>query len=230
MHINSPLSVSAEETGVDLGQKKDSYFYSCCHNNWCWATGREAEGVTFSWLEWNLEMLDGRQKTLELGSKTKKSNWTVFTLLDLFLLCHKELTAACLHRGASTSAVTNTYTSQPVMPRVLSSDQLVHFPLQKQQIPKAAEWNSEALCGDELRCWGTSMSWSYCTQTGRENLIKALYWFSSWRVDALFTTVCFCLPQTLFILLWKLVCLSCTSIWTQTQWGHQNNPLFQKHT
>uniref|UniRef100_A0A3Q4H709 RAB24, member RAS oncogene family n=1 Tax=Neolamprologus brichardi TaxID=32507 RepID=A0A3Q4H709_NEOBR len=22
-----------EETGVDLGQKKDSYFYSCCHNN-----------------------------------------------------------------------------------------------------------------------------------------------------------------------------------------------------
>ncbi|TNN42259.1 Ras-related protein Rab-24 [Liparis tanakae] len=23
----------AEETGVDLGQKKDSYFYSCCHNN-----------------------------------------------------------------------------------------------------------------------------------------------------------------------------------------------------
>ncbi|KAA8586525.1 hypothetical protein FQN60_000361 [Etheostoma spectabile] len=25
--------MSAEETGVDLGQKKDSYFYSCCHNN-----------------------------------------------------------------------------------------------------------------------------------------------------------------------------------------------------
>lgn len=28
-----PSCVSAEETGVDLGQKKDSYFYSCCHNN-----------------------------------------------------------------------------------------------------------------------------------------------------------------------------------------------------
>uniref|UniRef100_A0A665XC82 Ras-related protein Rab-24 n=1 Tax=Echeneis naucrates TaxID=173247 RepID=A0A665XC82_ECHNA len=27
------LPVSTEETGVDLGQKKDSYFYSCCHNN-----------------------------------------------------------------------------------------------------------------------------------------------------------------------------------------------------
>lgn len=26
-------SVPAEEAGVDLGQKKDSYFYSCCHNN-----------------------------------------------------------------------------------------------------------------------------------------------------------------------------------------------------
>ncbi|XP_008299410.1 ras-related protein Rab-24 [Stegastes partitus] len=25
--------MTAEETGVDLGQKKDSYFYSCCHNN-----------------------------------------------------------------------------------------------------------------------------------------------------------------------------------------------------
>uniref|UniRef100_A0A3Q1FT99 RAB24, member RAS oncogene family n=1 Tax=Acanthochromis polyacanthus TaxID=80966 RepID=A0A3Q1FT99_9TELE len=25
--------VPAEEPGVDLGQKKDSYFYSCCHNN-----------------------------------------------------------------------------------------------------------------------------------------------------------------------------------------------------
>uniref|UniRef100_A0A3P8U0N6 Ras-related protein Rab-24 n=1 Tax=Amphiprion percula TaxID=161767 RepID=A0A3P8U0N6_AMPPE len=25
--------VLAEEPGVDLGQKKDSYFYSCCHNN-----------------------------------------------------------------------------------------------------------------------------------------------------------------------------------------------------
>lgn len=35
-------SVPAEETGVDLGQKKDSYFYSCCHNNWCWAAGCES--------------------------------------------------------------------------------------------------------------------------------------------------------------------------------------------
>ncbi|XP_026228822.1 ras-related protein Rab-24 isoform X1 [Anabas testudineus] len=25
--------MTAEETGVDLGQKKDSYFYSCCHSN-----------------------------------------------------------------------------------------------------------------------------------------------------------------------------------------------------
>uniref|UniRef100_A0A8C6M006 Ras-related protein Rab-24 n=1 Tax=Nothobranchius furzeri TaxID=105023 RepID=A0A8C6M006_NOTFU len=25
--------VSSEEAGVDLGQKKDSFFYSCCHNN-----------------------------------------------------------------------------------------------------------------------------------------------------------------------------------------------------
>uniref|UniRef100_A0A3Q3WNT0 Uncharacterized protein n=1 Tax=Mola mola TaxID=94237 RepID=A0A3Q3WNT0_MOLML len=25
--------VPAEETGINLGQKKDSYFYSCCHNN-----------------------------------------------------------------------------------------------------------------------------------------------------------------------------------------------------
>lgn len=34
MFDNALLSVLAEETSVDLCQKKDSYFYSCCHNNW----------------------------------------------------------------------------------------------------------------------------------------------------------------------------------------------------
>lgn len=33
VQLRLSLSVSAEETGVDLGQKKDSYFYSCCHSN-----------------------------------------------------------------------------------------------------------------------------------------------------------------------------------------------------
>lgn len=32
-HALISSSVPAEEAGVDLGQKKDSYFYSCCHNN-----------------------------------------------------------------------------------------------------------------------------------------------------------------------------------------------------
>uniref|UniRef100_A0A667YXC7 Ras-related protein Rab-24 n=1 Tax=Myripristis murdjan TaxID=586833 RepID=A0A667YXC7_9TELE len=31
--MSSVLDNMAEETGVDLGQKKDSCFYSCCHNN-----------------------------------------------------------------------------------------------------------------------------------------------------------------------------------------------------
>ncbi|KAG9265900.1 ras-related protein Rab-24 [Astyanax mexicanus] len=29
---NSAFELMPEEKGVDLGQKKDSYFYSCCHN------------------------------------------------------------------------------------------------------------------------------------------------------------------------------------------------------
>uniref|UniRef100_A0A3Q3J7U6 Ras-related protein Rab-24 n=1 Tax=Monopterus albus TaxID=43700 RepID=A0A3Q3J7U6_MONAL len=32
-YTKMPSSVPAEETGVNLGQKKDPYFYSCCHNN-----------------------------------------------------------------------------------------------------------------------------------------------------------------------------------------------------
>uniref|UniRef100_A0A3Q2PYX5 RAB24, member RAS oncogene family n=1 Tax=Fundulus heteroclitus TaxID=8078 RepID=A0A3Q2PYX5_FUNHE len=31
--VPSEAFVSLEETGVDLDQKKDSYFYTCCHNN-----------------------------------------------------------------------------------------------------------------------------------------------------------------------------------------------------
>uniref|UniRef100_A0A674N3U0 RAB24, member RAS oncogene family n=1 Tax=Takifugu rubripes TaxID=31033 RepID=A0A674N3U0_TAKRU len=30
---NAAFQFMSEESGVDLGQKKDSYFYSCCHNN-----------------------------------------------------------------------------------------------------------------------------------------------------------------------------------------------------
>uniref|UniRef100_A0A3B4AEQ6 Ras-related protein Rab-24 n=1 Tax=Periophthalmus magnuspinnatus TaxID=409849 RepID=A0A3B4AEQ6_9GOBI len=30
---DTALQFMTEETGVDLGQKKDSYFYSCCHSN-----------------------------------------------------------------------------------------------------------------------------------------------------------------------------------------------------
>ncbi|TWW75293.1 Ras-related protein [Takifugu flavidus] len=30
---NAAFQFMSEENGVDLGQKKDSYFYSCCHNN-----------------------------------------------------------------------------------------------------------------------------------------------------------------------------------------------------
>ncbi|XP_027886998.1 ras-related protein Rab-24 isoform X1 [Xiphophorus couchianus] len=30
---SSAFQLLSEETGVDLGQKKDSYFYSCCHGN-----------------------------------------------------------------------------------------------------------------------------------------------------------------------------------------------------
>ena len=37
--LSLPPSLSnEEEPGVDLGQKKDSYFYACCHN-WAWRLG-----------------------------------------------------------------------------------------------------------------------------------------------------------------------------------------------
>lgn len=47
-HALISSSVPAEEAGVDLGQKKDSYFYSCCHNNWC-AAGGLFLGGTWLW-------------------------------------------------------------------------------------------------------------------------------------------------------------------------------------
>lgn len=74
--------VPAEETGINLGQKKDSYFYSCCHNNWCWATGRK-QSLPFDCSQ-NLEMLD--------------QFWNCFWI-SLFLLCHKDLRAGRLSGG-----------------------------------------------------------------------------------------------------------------------------------
>lgn len=105
--------VWAEEPGVDLGQKKDSYFYSCCHNNWCWAAGRKQRRPHS--LCWGQTGFTGRLSdtfALDLVSKCqkekKKRNQTELFItceIGLFLLCHKELRAARLHgRGCSMAA------------------------------------------------------------------------------------------------------------------------------
>lgn len=77
-------SVPAEETGVDLGQKKDSYFYSCCHNNWCWVTGSGSVEVP----EQNLDMLDGCWTTRlwiwDPSKKKKKFKQYCLYLIDVF--------------------------------------------------------------------------------------------------------------------------------------------------
>lgn len=72
--------MTAEETGVDLGQKKDSYFYSCCHNNWCWGAGQEV--FAFPQLESNLEMLESCNSSMNVVPNHKKENQT-----KLFILC-----------------------------------------------------------------------------------------------------------------------------------------------
>lgn len=96
----------AEETGVDLGQKKDSYFYSCCHNNWCWGAGQEV--FAFPQLESNLEMLESCNSSMNVVPNHKKENQTnslyFVGYVSFFLLCHNELRAARLWgRGSSTA-------------------------------------------------------------------------------------------------------------------------------
>lgn len=72
------FSVPAEEAGVDLGQKKDSYFYSCCHNNWCAATCVFLGG-TWMWTN----------ETHQLWNPTKTQPHWIFIYCFLFRLCHK---------------------------------------------------------------------------------------------------------------------------------------------
>lgn len=46
--------ILTEEKGVDLGQKKDSYFDNCCHN---WPiTGKTAESYDLFWDDWRLSV------------------------------------------------------------------------------------------------------------------------------------------------------------------------------
>lgn len=93
-------SVPAEETGVDLGQKKDSYFYSCCHNNWCWVTGsgsvRPSLGWSKTWICWMAVEQLGSGSEIQVKNKFKQY---CLYLIDVFFfshLCHNELRAGRL--------------------------------------------------------------------------------------------------------------------------------------
>lgn len=67
--------ILTEEKGVDLGQKKDSYFDNCCHN---WPiTGKTAVSYDLFWDDWRLSVFYTPQSI----------RWSVLLFLFSFLLC-----------------------------------------------------------------------------------------------------------------------------------------------
>lgn len=72
--------ILTEEKGVDLGQKKDSYFGNCCHN---WPiTGKTAVSYDLFWDDWRLTIFYTPQSI----------SWIFFALsfYDFFFWCAVE--------------------------------------------------------------------------------------------------------------------------------------------
>lgn len=98
--------ILTEEKGVDLGQKKDSYFDNCCHN---WPiTGKTAVSYDLFWDDWKLSVFYTPHSIswsvllfpfsffffavqyVEIGLlKVKDSSFSCVLAMNIFFLCQE---------------------------------------------------------------------------------------------------------------------------------------------